>query len=60
MRSLLLVAVLFALGAAGLYTMSSTLAAVRDARPATFSERFAPVLQISSAGRPSPLTSPAK
>jgi hypothetical protein len=51
MRNLLFVAILFALAAAGLYSLSSSVAAARDARPATFSERFAPVLQTPSAAR---------
>jgi hypothetical protein len=51
MRNLLFVAILFALAAAGLYSISFSVAAARDARPATFSERFAPVLQTPSAAR---------
>ena len=52
MRTLLFVAALFAFAAEGLYSpISSALAAARGARPATFSERFAPVYQPLSAGR---------
>jgi hypothetical protein len=45
MRALVFGAVLIAVAAAGFHTLiSSSLAAARDARAATFSERFAPVL----------------
>jgi hypothetical protein len=46
MRSLIFGAILFAVAAAGFHTLiSSSLAAAQDARAATFSERFAPVLK---------------
>ncbi len=52
MRTLIFIAVLFAFAAEGLYSpISSALAAARDARPATFSERFAPAYQTLGAGR---------
>jgi hypothetical protein len=45
MRSLIFGAILLAVAAAGFHTViSSSLAAARDAKAATFSERFAPVL----------------
>jgi hypothetical protein len=45
MRALILGAILLAVAAAGFHTLiSSSLAAARDAKPATFSQRFAPVL----------------
>ena len=45
MRTLVFGAILIAVAAAGSYTfMSSSLAASRDAKAATFAERFAPVL----------------
>jgi hypothetical protein len=46
MRTLIFGAILIAVAAAGFHTLiSSSLAAARDARAATFSERFAPVLK---------------
>jgi hypothetical protein len=46
MRILIFGAILLAVAAAGFHTLiSSSLAAARDARAATFSERFAPVLK---------------
>jgi hypothetical protein len=46
MRTLIFGAVLLAVAAAGFHTtISASLAAARDSRPATFSERFAPVLE---------------
>jgi len=46
MRSLIFGAVLLAVAAVGFHTLiAGALAAARDARPATFSERFAPVLK---------------
>jgi hypothetical protein len=46
MRSLIFGAILLAVAAAGFHTLiSSSLAAARDGRAATFSERFAPVLK---------------
>jgi len=46
MRSLVFGAILIAVAAAGFHTLiSSSLAAAREARAATFSERFAPVLK---------------
>lgn len=46
MRTLIFGSVLIAIAAAGFYSLiSASLAAARDARPATFSERFAPVLK---------------
>jgi len=45
MRTLIFSATLLGAAAAGFYTlMPSALVAARDARAATFSERFAPVL----------------
>jgi hypothetical protein len=45
MRTLIFGAILLAVAAAGFYTLiSSSLASARDTRAATFSERFAPVL----------------
>jgi hypothetical protein len=45
MRTLIFGAILLAVAAAGFHTLiSSSLAAARDAKAATFSERFAPVL----------------
>ena len=53
MRTLIFGAILLAVAAAGFHTLiSSSLAAARDARAATFSERFAPVLKA-------PMTKPA-
>lgn len=46
MRTLIFGAILLAVAAVGFHTLiSSSLAAARDARAATFSERFAPVLK---------------
>jgi hypothetical protein len=45
MRTLIFGAILLAVATAGFHTLiSSSLAAARDAKPATFSQRFAPVL----------------
>jgi hypothetical protein len=45
MRNLIFGAILLAIAAIGFHTLiSSSLAAARDAKAATFSERFAPVL----------------
>jgi hypothetical protein len=45
MRTLIFGAILLAVAAAGFHTLiSSSLAAARGAKAATFSERFAPVL----------------
>jgi hypothetical protein len=45
MRTLIFGAILIAVAAAGFNTLiSASLAAARDAKAATFSERFAPVL----------------
>ena len=45
MRSLIFGAILIAVASVGFHTLiSSSLAAARDAKAATFSERFAPVL----------------
>jgi hypothetical protein len=45
MRTLIFGAILLAVAAAGFHSLiSSSLAAARDAKAATFSERFAPVL----------------
>jgi hypothetical protein len=45
MRTLIFGAILLAVAAAGFHTViSSSFAAARDAKAATFSERFAPVL----------------
>jgi hypothetical protein len=43
MRGLIFSAVLIAVASAGYVLVSASLAATRDAKPATFSERFAPV-----------------
>jgi hypothetical protein len=46
MRTLVFGAILLAVAAAGFHTLiSSSLAAARDAKAATFSERFDPVLK---------------
>jgi hypothetical protein len=46
MRTLIFGAILLAVAAAGFHTLiSSSLAAARHAKAATFSERFAPVLK---------------
>jgi hypothetical protein len=46
MRTLIFGVILLAVTAAGFHSLiSSSLAAARDARAATFSERFAPVLK---------------
>lgn len=46
MRTLIFGVVLLAVAAAGFHTLiSSSLAAARDSKAATFSERFAPVLK---------------
>jgi hypothetical protein len=48
MRSLIFGSILLAVAAAGFYTfISASLAVARDAKAATFSERFAPVLKHS-------------
>jgi hypothetical protein len=45
MRTLIFGVILLAIAAAGFYTLvSSSLAAARNAKATTFSERFAPVL----------------
>jgi hypothetical protein len=46
MRKLMIGAVLAVVASAGLYAaISGPIAAARDARPATFSERFAPAVK---------------
>lgn len=45
MRTLMFGVVLLAVAAAWFHTVSQSLAAARNDRPATFSERFAPVLK---------------
>lgn len=51
MRALIFGAVLFAVSAVGFHALiSGSLAAARDARSATFSERFAPVLTPGCCG----------
>ena len=46
MRNLIFGSVLIAAAAVGFYSLiSASLAAARDARPATFAERFAPALK---------------
>ena len=46
MRTVIFGAILLAVAAAGFHTfISSSLAGARDARAATFAERFAPVLK---------------
>jgi hypothetical protein len=48
MRNLIFGSVLIAVAAIGFYSLiSASLAAARDARPATFAERFAPALKSS-------------
>jgi hypothetical protein len=48
MRALVFCAILVAVAAVGFHTLiSSSLAAARDAKAATFSERFAPVLKTA-------------
>ena len=50
MRTLIFGSVLIAIAAIGFYSLiSASLAAARDARPATFSERFAPALKSADA-----------
>jgi hypothetical protein len=50
MRTLIFGSVLIAIAAIGFYSLiSASLAAAREARPATFSERFAPVLKSADA-----------
>jgi hypothetical protein len=44
MRGVIFSAVLLAAASVGYVLISASLAATRDAKPATFSERFAPVL----------------
>ena len=49
MRKLIFGSVLIAIAAVGFYSLiSASLAAARDARPATFAERFAPALKAGS------------
>jgi hypothetical protein len=48
MRILIFGAILLAVACIG-FQISSSLAAARDAKPATFSERFAPVLKPAAA-----------
>jgi hypothetical protein len=51
MRTLIFGSVLIAVAAIGFYSLiSASLAAARDARPATFAERFAPALKSVDAG----------
>jgi hypothetical protein len=52
MRALVFGSILIAIASIGFYSLiSASLAAARDARPATFSERFAPVLKsVDAAG----------
>jgi hypothetical protein len=45
MRTMIFGAILIAVAAAGVHTVSDSLAAARNDKPATFSERFAPVLK---------------
>jgi hypothetical protein len=48
MRNLIFGSVLIAIAAIGFYSLiSASLAAARDARPATFAERFAPALKAT-------------
>ncbi len=50
MRTLIFGSALIAIAAAGSYSLiSASLAAARDARPATFAERFAPALKSGAA-----------
>jgi hypothetical protein len=50
MRALIFGAILIAVAAVGFHTLiSSSLAEARDAKAATFSERFAPVLKPAAA-----------
>ncbi len=47
MRSLIFSAVLISVGATGFHALiSGSLAAARDAKPATFAERFAPAMTL--------------
>jgi hypothetical protein len=49
MRTLIFGFVLIAIASAGFYSLiSASLAAARDARPATFAERFAPALKSTN------------
>jgi hypothetical protein len=49
MRTFIFGAALIAMATVGFYTLiTGSLAAARDARPATFSERFVPVLKPST------------
>jgi hypothetical protein len=53
MRALIFGAILTAVAAAGFHTLiSSSLAAARNAKAATFSERFAPVLKPAAVKKP--------
>jgi hypothetical protein len=45
LRPFIVSAALLIIGIAGLYTIADSISAARDAKPATFSERFAPVLK---------------
>jgi hypothetical protein len=48
MRNLIFGSVMIAVAAIGFYSLiSASLAAARDARPATFAERFAPALKAT-------------
>ena len=58
MRGLIFGAILLAVAAAGFHTLiSSSLATARDAKAATFSERFAPVLKAPMSKPDGALTS---
>jgi hypothetical protein len=45
LRPLIVGAVLLTVAMVGVHTLMDSIAAARDAKPATFSERFAPVLK---------------
>ena len=47
LRPLIFSAVLLTVGTVGLHTLMDSIAAARDSKAATFSERFAPVLKPS-------------
>jgi hypothetical protein len=45
LRPLIVSAVLLTVATVGFHTLTDSIAAARDSKPATFSERFAPVLK---------------
>jgi hypothetical protein len=48
LRPFIVSAILVTVATIGLHTVTDAIAAARDGRPATFSERFAPVLKPAS------------